>query len=167
MNIADRTFVSIDYVLTIDSGEEVDRSEEGRPLGFVCGAGQIIPGLDNQLRGMKAGDKAKITIEADDAYGPVREELFKEIPLDQFPDDEEIKPGMVFQAQGPQGPVTIVVKELIDDKALVDFNHPMAGQRLHFDVTVVEVREPTQEELFRACQEGCSCSGEPSDCCPG
>ncbi|MCJ7618137.1 MAG: peptidylprolyl isomerase [Desulfobacterales bacterium] len=167
MKIAENLFVAIEYCLSLDSGEEVDRSRSGNPLSFITGTGQIIPGLEKELMGMKAGDSANITVEPDDAYGPAREDLMHEIPRSQFPVEADINPGTKFQAQSPNGPIMIVVKTVEDDTVTVDLNHPLAGQRLHFDVKIVEVREPNAQELASAVG-GCSCGTEsPGNCGPG
>jgi FKBP-type peptidyl-prolyl cis-trans isomerase SlyD len=166
MNIADKMYVSIDYTLTLESGQEIDKSPEDQPLGFIAGTGQIIPGLEKALMGRAAGDSDKLVIEPEDAYGPVKDDLFQDIPKDQFPADVEIKPGMAFEAQGPQGPFMITVTKVNDnDTVTIDLNHPMAGKQLHFDVNVVEVREPSAEELAQVAARagagcGCGCVSE-------
>jgi FKBP-type peptidyl-prolyl cis-trans isomerase SlyD len=166
MQIGEKSFVAIDYCLTLDSGQEVDRSPDGSPLGFIMSTGQIIPGLEKALMGKGEGEEAKISVEAEDAYGPRREELMQTVSRSQFPEDMELKPGMIFQAQGPQGARNVVLRSLEGENVIVDFNHPLAGQTLHFDVRVVEVREPTEQELSQA--SGCGCdSSNPSDCGSG
>lgn len=170
MKIADNMYVALEYCLTLDSGKEIDRSPAGNPLTFIAGAGRIIPGLENKLKGMAAGDGGKITVEPKDAYGRIREDLFQVIPRDQVPADMKIEPGMMFQAQRPHGLVTFSVKSVDEDTVTIDLNHQLAGERLHFDVKVVEVREPSAEELAAAfgscgcgsssdtqCGSGCSC----------
>ena len=147
MKIEKKLFVAIEYCLTLDSGEEVDRSRSDNPLSFITGTGQIIPGLEKEIMGMETGDSANITVEPDDAYGPPRKDLMHEIPRSQFPADADIKPGIKFQAQSPNGPIIILVKTIKDDTVTVDLNHPLAGQRLHFDVKIAEVREPSAQEL--------------------
>jgi FKBP-type peptidyl-prolyl cis-trans isomerase SlyD len=171
VNIADKLYVAIDYRLALDSGEEIDRSPSGDPLGFIAGSGQIIPGLENALMGMKVGDSSRIVVEPEDAYGAVSEDLFQDIPMEQFPDDGKVEPGMTFEAQGPHGPVMISVARVnaVDDTVTVDLNHPLAGKRLCFDVNVVEVREPSADELSELaadCGCGCGSHGEGS-CEPG
>ena len=157
MNIADKLYVAFDYKLTLDSGEEVDRSSEGQPLGIITGSGQIIPGLEKAMMGRTDGDSLKISFEPEEAYGQVNQELFQDVPRNQFPGDMELQPGMTFQAQGPQGPMVINIKEIKDENTVViDLNHPLAGKKLHFDVNIVEVREPTAEELS-GLSSGCSC----------
>jgi FKBP-type peptidyl-prolyl cis-trans isomerase SlyD len=166
MKIADKLYVAIDYTLTLESGQEIDKSPEGQPLGFITGTGQIIPGLEKALAGMAQGDTAKVVVEPEDAYGPVQDNLFQDIPKDQFPGDVDIKPGMAFEAQGPQGPFMITVSKINDNETItVDLNHPMAGKQLHFDVKVIEVREPTSEETAKAAalSSGCGCGCGPED----
>jgi len=172
MNIADRMYVAIDYTLTLESGQEIDKSPADQPLGFITGTGQIIPGLEKALMGKVAGDKAKLVVEPEEAYGPIRDDLFQNIPKSQFPNDIEIKPGMAFEAQGPRGPFMITVFTVNDnDTVTVDLNHPMAGKQLHFDVNVVVVREPTAEELAQAAasfSSGCGCGSDDTGACgPG
>jgi FKBP-type peptidyl-prolyl cis-trans isomerase SlyD len=167
MNIRENVFVSFDYRLTLDSGEEVDKSKPGNPLGFITGAGQIIPGLESKMMGMTVGDSARISVEPENAYGLINPQLFQEIRRDQFPADIEIKPGMTFQSHGPQGPMIIKVKEVNDKGAVViDLNHPLAGERLHFDVNIAEVRQLTPEEkdgLISSC--GCDCGSDHTGGC--
>jgi FKBP-type peptidyl-prolyl cis-trans isomerase SlyD len=156
VKIANDTFVAIDYSLTLDSGEEADRSEAGKPLGFVFGSGMLIPGLEKQLLGMTVGDEAKLDVEIDDAYGQPDPKLIKPIAKENFPDDAVLQPGMVFSGQGPHGPVAIRIASVEDDHVMADFNHPLSGQRLHFAVKVVEVRAATEEDKQAATHEGCS-----------
>ena len=168
MNIKDNVFVAFDYRLTLDSGEEVDKSPAGQPLGFITGAGQIIPGLEKEMMGMSVGDSVKISVEPESAYGLVNPELFQEVRRNQFPEDMEIKPGMTFRSEGPQGPMIINVSEIKDkDTVIIDLNHPLAGKRLHFDVNIAEVRDLTPEEaagLSSGCGCGCDCSSEDTGC---
>ena len=167
MNIKENVFVSFDYRLSLDSGEEIDKSPAGQPLGFITGAGQIIPGLEKEMMGMSEGDTVKISVEPEDGYGPVNPQLFQEVKREQFPADMDIKPGMTFQSQGPQGPMIINVSEIKDESTVViDLNHPLAGKRLHFDVNITGVRDLTSEEaasLSSAC--GCGCGSDQNRGC--
>ena len=161
MKIQEHRYVTIDYTLTLDSGEVVDRSEPGEPLGFVTGFGQIIPGLEKGLTGMEQGQSAKITVEAGDGYGERQQQLCREIPREHFPGDAAIEPEMLFQMTGPQGVARFRVESVTDKVVVADFNHPLAGERLHFQVTVQEVREARPEDVQQCGPQGCaSCSGE-------
>ena len=160
MKVADRSYVAIDYTLTLDNGEIVDKSDPGQPLAFVCGMGHMIPGLEKAIIGMELGSSAKIDVEPAEAYGTPRKELYAELTRTNFPKGQELKIGQVFQADGPHGPISFVVREIRPDNVLADFNHPLAGERLHFAVTIAEVREPTEEEMKCYSEEGC----EDHDC---
>jgi FKBP-type peptidyl-prolyl cis-trans isomerase SlyD len=167
MNIADKVYVAFDYKLTLDSGEEVDSSPEGQPLGFITGSCMIIPHLEKAIMGMTVGDSLKISIEPEDAYGQVNPELFHDVPRSHFPGDIELQPGMIFRHQGPQGSILGNIKEIKDENTvIIDLNHPLAGEKLHFDVKIITVREPTAEELsglFSGSSCSCSIEGQP-DC---
>jgi FKBP-type peptidyl-prolyl cis-trans isomerase SlyD len=171
MNIVDNVYVAFDYRLTLDSGEEIDKSAENQPISFITGARQVIPGLERRMMGMTEGDKAKITVAPEEAYGPVNPELIMDVPRSQFPAGMEIKPDMVFNAQGPQGVIPVRVKEIKDDNTvIVDLNHSLAGKTLNFDINIVEVRELTDEELSSlsgGCGCGCDCSTQEDTGCGG
>lgn len=169
MKIQDRAYVAIEYTLSLDTDEVVDQSQPGKPFGFIFGAGQVIPGLEKGLEGMEQGQSAKIAVEPEEGYGQPVSELFREIPREHFPSDEDIEPNMIFEGSGPQGPFRFRVESVSDDVVVADLNHPLAGERLHFDLKVAEVREPTAEELDRlrdhsgCTPENCGCGGTPSD----
>jgi FKBP-type peptidyl-prolyl cis-trans isomerase SlyD len=161
MRIRENSYVAIDYILSLDSGEVVDRSTPEEPFCFVIGFGQVIPGLERGLQDMEQGQSAKITVEAKDGYGEKRDDLYREIPRDQFPGDTEIEPHMVFQVTGPQGVATFRVDSVSEAAVVANFNHPLAGERLHFQVTVKEVREARPEDVHRCSPQGCeSCKGD-------
>ena len=158
MKIGEKTFVAIDYTLSLDSGEKVDSSPEGEPLSFVTGMGRVLPGLEAALMGKADGESTKVTLEAAEAYGEVNEDLLRDIPKSQFPKDVEIEVGMTFSADSPRGPMPLTVAKIGEDDITVDLNHPMAGKRLHFDVKIAEVRKALEEELAQQV-EGCGCGG--------
>ena len=139
--------ISIHYTLTNDQGEVLDSSVDGDPLNYLEGAQNIIPGLENALKPLSAGDKTKVSVEPTEAYGEHAPELVQEVPLEAFQGVEKVEAGMQFHAQTESGPRVIVVKEVSDDTATIDANHPLAGQTLHFDVEVLEIRDATAEEL--------------------
>jgi FKBP-type peptidyl-prolyl cis-trans isomerase SlyD len=147
MKIQDDSYVAIDYTLKLDDGKVVDSSTDDEPLSFVFGRNQIIPGVERNIAGLDPGDTAAFTLEATEGYGEVRDELVSDLPRDNFPDDVDLETGMTFAAELPQGPVRFSIAEVKDDAVVADFNHPLAGERLHFDVKIAEVREATQKEL--------------------
>lgn len=165
MKVEEKSYVEIEYKLTLSSGEVVDQSTEGEPLGFVFNTNQIIPGLEKELEGKKQGDTFTAVVAPTDGYGERRDELVNEIPRSNFPSDVEIKPGVSFQAVSHHGPVSFVVQSVNDDVVVADFNHPLAGQTLHFDVTVVGVREATEDEIRGATQPHAGCGGGSCSSC--
>ncbi|MGB5209453.1 MAG: peptidylprolyl isomerase [Gammaproteobacteria bacterium] len=148
MKIQDKRVVSIHYRLTNDAGEELDSSTGGDPLAYLHGSNSLIPGLESALAGQSAGDKFKVTVQPTDAYGEISTDLVQVVPIDAFDAPENVKPGVQFQAQGPDGQVQLItVREVSDAGVTIDANHPLAGQVLHFDVSVEEVREASEEEI--------------------
>ncbi|HET7267879.1 MAG TPA: peptidylprolyl isomerase [Oleiagrimonas sp.] len=148
MQIADRSVASFHYTLTNEGGDVIDSSRErNEPLAYLHGAGNIVPGLEKAMAGREAGDSFKVEVAPAEGYGPRHEEMMQTVPRSSFQGVPEVKPGMQFQANGPQGQVIVTVVEANDEEVKVDGNHPLAGETLHFDVEVTEVREATEEEL--------------------
>lgn len=162
MEISNNSFVKLHYKGTLSDGTVFDSSEGRDALEFISGIGLIIPGLDEGIQGLKVGDKKTISVPADKAYGPRHDEAMQEVPKDQFPPEINLEVGMQLAAQGPQGAIPVVVTEILDEVVKVDFNHPLAGKDLTFDVEVVDVREATEEDMAKFMpqpQEGGCCSG--------
>jgi FKBP-type peptidyl-prolyl cis-trans isomerase SlyD len=148
MKIQNDKVVSIDYTLKDDSGEVLDTSQEREPLAFIFGSGNIIPGLENALEGKEKGEELSVTVEPKEGYGEYDESLMFEVGKEQFQDASQIQEGMQVQAQNSNGQVQIfTIKDIGDEKVTLDANHPLAGQTLHFDVAVSEVRDASDEEL--------------------
>jgi len=139
--------VSFNYTLTDDSGAVIDSSEGGAPLQYLHGYDNIIPGLESALEGVECGHKSTVIVEPSDGYGEVDDEAIFEGGRDKFPDGMEICTGMQFAGETPNGDVPLTVVEVRDDSVVVDANHPLAGERLHFDVEVVDIRPASDEEL--------------------
>jgi FKBP-type peptidyl-prolyl cis-trans isomerase 2 len=131
--------VKLHYTLTVD-GETVDTSRKGEPLSFVVGSGQIIPGLEEQLKGMSKNDRKTIIVPPEKGYGPVRPNAIQKVPRKNFQDAGALKPGMRVTAPGPQGQlIQARVVEIGKDQVTLDLNHPLAGKTLNFDVEIVDV----------------------------
>jgi peptidylprolyl isomerase len=163
MEISNNKVVQIHYTGKLTDGTVFDSSEGRDALEFISGSGMIIPGLEEGLAGMKTGDKKTVEIGFEKAYGPVQEQARQEVPKAQMPEGIELKVGMQLAAQGPQGqPMPVTVAEIKDEVVVMDFNHPLAGKDLIFEVEVVEVREATAEELAHGHthSEGESCASE-------
>ncbi|MBS3800514.1 MAG: peptidylprolyl isomerase [Thioalkalivibrio sp.] len=147
MQVAPNAVVSIHYTLTNDAGEKIDTSEGREPLAYLHGKGQIVPGLEKELEGKAAGEKVQARVPPEEGYGEKIDAMVQDIPMDAFQGVESVEPGMQFQAQTENGPLTVTVTKVEGDTATVDGNHPLAGQTLNFDVEVVEVREASAEEI--------------------
>lgn len=147
MQIQDQAVVGIHYTLKNDAGETIDSSDGGESLLYLHGSGGIIDGLESALAGKVVGDAIDVVVEPEDGYGGHREELVQEVPRSAFGGVDDIQIGMMFQAQTDSGMVPIQVVGVSDDSVTVDGNHALAGERLHFSVSVEEVREATQQEI--------------------
>jgi FKBP-type peptidyl-prolyl cis-trans isomerase SlyD len=146
--IIDKSVVTVHYKLTDDQGNVLDSSEGSKPMAYLHGAGNIIPGLEKALEGKAEGDSLQVRVEPAEAYGEVNPEGIKTIEKTAFQGVESVEPGMAFEAQTPDGTKQqIVVKKVEGDAVTIDTNHPLAGVALNFDVQIVGVREATKEEL--------------------
>ena len=142
--IEDNTVASVHYTGTFpDSGEEFDSSRNGEPLTFLVGHRGMIPGFEREMKGATVGDTRSFTLEPEDAYGHPTEELIQEVPREMFPEDMPIDLGMMLMSDA--GPLRIVA--ITDSTVRCDFNNPMAGKSLHFEVEVMEVRAATEDEI--------------------
>ncbi len=132
--------VSIEYTLTLEDKTFVDSNVEGKPLIFIQGSHNIIPGLENALDGMKTGDSKQVTVTPENAYGAVDDDAVSEIEKAHIPEDS-LKVGAVLQGQSPDGRVIIArVVEIGEETVLLDYNHPLAGKTLNFDVKILAVK---------------------------
>lgn len=147
MQISGNKVVSIDYTLTDDQGTVIDSSEGRGPLAYLQGHGNIIPGLESALEGKSTGDALQVTVAPADGYGERDDSLTQAVPRNMFENADDIQIGMQFQTASEHGMHIVTVTAIDSDNVTVDANHPLAGQTLNFDVTVVEVRDATEEEL--------------------
>lgn len=166
MKIQDNMHVSMSYTLTNDNGEVLDQAGSESPFTFIYGRGQVIPGLEAGIAGMEVGQEAKVSVDPGDAYGERNEEMVREIPRVQFPADIELKSGMPFEAQSPHGPMRFIIKDVSEEIVYADFNHPLAGEKLHFDLSILNIREATAGELSTCGSDSCSCdsAGQSGSC---
>lgn len=132
--------VKVHYHGRLRNGETFDSSQGREPLEFTVGAGQMIKGFDEGVKGMQVGDKKTVEIGADEAYGQREDANLIEFPKDQFPPDMKPEPGMQLMLsndQGQQFPVTVA--EVKEDSVVLDANHPLAGQDLIFDIEMMHI----------------------------
>ena len=143
----DGKVVTIHYTLRDDDGDVVDSSIGGEPLEYLHGAGNIVPGLENALAGKGIGDTLKVTVAPADGYGEKQGEP-RRVPRDAIPKDADLEEGMQLFVRGPDGePFPVWVVAVADDHVMLDANHPLAGENLHFEVEVTAVRAATKEEV--------------------
>ncbi len=147
MQIAANTVVSIHYNLKNNQGETLDSSNDGEPLAYLHGAGNIIPGLERELAGKLVGDKLEVEVTPDLAYGERREELVQNVPKKHFEAIESLEVGMRLHAESDAGEHIVTITEISENEVTVDANHPLAGETLFFSVTIVDVREANEDEL--------------------
>jgi len=132
--------ISFEYTLTLEDNEVIDTNVGADPLTFTHGSSQIIPGLEDQMIGMKTGDSKKVTVNPEDGYGPVLNEAIVELKTEQVPESSR-KIGAMLQTKSPEGQIIRGKIAAIDDKkAIIDLNHPLAGKILIFDVKVLDVK---------------------------
>lgn len=133
--------IKVHYTGTFDDGEVFDSSRQAeQPFEFEVGAGQVIPGFDNAVVGMKAGETKQVRLTEEEAYGPYNREMVFDADPNQFEDGLSPEVGQQFQTQMQDGtPLLLTVKAVSEDKITLDANHPMAGKALNFDLEVVEV----------------------------
>ena len=176
--------VSIDYRLHLGDNQLLDSSEEGQPLTFVQGHGQIISGLEAALEGMTLGEEKDVVVAPANGYGELDADLYEVLPHSLFPPD--VKEGMAFRMRTETGqPVIVYVDKIEGDDVTVNLNHPLAGKTLYFHVKIAGLRQATPEELQGGCghscsscghscedeeeeEEGCGCGccgGKDDDCC--
>ena len=171
MQIAEGTVVAMDYALKDDEGTLIDQSQPGNPLAYLHGHRNIIPGLEAALEGKQAGDSVEVRVDPAEGYGEVNPALEQVVPRDRFQGVDDLQPGMQFQANTEQGPVSVRITKIEGEEVTVDGNHPLAGKHLNFAVTITEVRSATEDELahghIHAGGGCCGGSGEGSCGCEG
>lgn len=141
------TVVSMEYTLQVD-GEEIDSSKGQDPLQFLVGHGNIISGLEREMIGMKVGESKDVVIQPAEAYGEFDEQAFMDVPRGEFPKDMPLEEGLELSVRDDSGQARYARVDTIDgDNVTLNFNHPLAGDELHFNVKVIGLREPTAEEL--------------------
>lgn len=145
MKVVNNKVVTIAYTLSVD-GDIVDSTENSEPVTFLQGQGDILPGLEKALHGLSVGESIHVRISAEDGYGERDDDQVQELEASVFPEGAE--PGMTYMAESEDGeemPLTVLAVE--DGAVTVDFNHPLAGKELDFDVTIRDVRDATLEEI--------------------
>tara|TARA_R110000744_G_scaffold262627_2_gene377200 strand:- start:1507 stop:1935 length:429 start_codon:yes stop_codon:yes gene_type:complete len=140
MKVENGHSVKVHYKGTLNDGTEFDNSKaRGKTLDFEVGSPRLIAGFSNAVLGMIEGETKSVTLEADVAYGPVDPNAFQEVPRVQFGEDFAFEIGGMIRGNGPQGPFLAKIHEINDDNITLDYNHPLAGKDLSFEIELVEV----------------------------
>ena len=147
MKIANGRVVALEYRLHLGDGEVIDQSAPGQPLAYLHGHKQIVPGLEGALEGLDTGESKQVVVAPAQGYGDHNPEGLRTVPLTMMPPGFTPQVGQMLMAQTEEGNVPLRIQAVSAESVVVDLNHPLAGKTLHFDVTVREVRDATQEEL--------------------
>lgn len=139
--------VALSYTLRDDEGEVIDESRDGRPLLYLHGARNIVPGLEEQLEGAAEGESIKATVPPEKGYGPRIGET-QDVPRNLFPADAELAAGMQVVGHDDKGrQIPFFITGFTEATVTIDPNHPLAGETLHFEVTIESLRDATEEEI--------------------
>ena len=137
--IGEHSRVTLHFSLKLDDGTEVDSTFKGDPASFTVGDGSLLPGFEQALFGLKAGEEAEIEIPPESGFGQRNPSNIQKVRRDHFSPDIELEPGLVISFDNGSGELPGVVREIGEDEVTVDFNHPLAGQTLNFHVKIIEV----------------------------
>lgn len=172
MKVAKDVAVSIAYQVRTEDGVLVDEAPANQPLEYLQGHNNLVLGLENALEGKSVGDKFEVRVKPEEGYGEYNENMVQRVPKDVFVGVDDLEVGMRFIADTDMGPLPVVITEVGENDVVVDGNHMLAGQELHFTVEVVATRAATAEELAHGHlhSEGGCCGGHDHDhdgCCGG
>ncbi len=158
--------IGIEYNLKdANSGDQLDSNVGGAPLEFITGKGQIILGLESKVVKMAENESADILVDPKDGYGEFNEEAVQTLPKEQFA-GIELSEGMTLYGTGEQGEtVEVTIKSFTDKEVTIDYNHPMAGKSLMFSVTVLSLRDATEEEVQTGVIGGMAATNGGGGCC--
>ena len=168
MKIAKNTVVTVSYVVTDETDQVVGRTDPKQPVVALIGQEYLVPGMDKGLVGHEKGDEFTLKLKPEEAFGEFMDGLVQSIDRSMF-GDFPIQVGNAFEADTSAGPRLVVIKEINDDKVVVDGNHPLAGKTLNFMIVVEDVREATDEEIAHghAHENGVCPSEAHGGCCGG
>ena len=148
MAILTNKIVTFNYTLKDDQGNQLDSTNKGEPFSFITGSMQVLPGLEEALSSMIIGSKKNIKLAAVDAYGEYDEGAIQKVKRNLFPEEAELEIGKTYFAHSPEGQhLQFVITQVENEDITVNFNHPLAGKDLEFDVELLDVRDATPEEI--------------------
>ncbi len=148
MAIGANKVVTVNYKLSDDEGNLIQKTSVDEPFVYLSGNNQILPKLEQEIDSMIIGGKKNIGLNSSEAYGDYDNKAVQDVKRQEFPEGTNLEKGMEFMANTPDGkPVPFVIKEINEDNITIDFNHPLAGKNLNFDVELIDVRDATREEM--------------------
>jgi len=148
MAIGINKVVTLNFTLTDQHGNILDSTEGEQPFSFLSGHQNILPKLESEIDTMLIGSKRTVTINAADAYGDYNDDIVQVVGKDEFPPDFILEVGMQYIASAPDGTkMPFTITEVNDEDVTIDFNHPLAGKNLKFDIELLNVRDATSEEI--------------------
>jgi FKBP-type peptidyl-prolyl cis-trans isomerase SlyD len=147
--VIDGIVVSMDYTLRLDDGQVADTSEGREPLAFMQGQNQIISGLENALYGMAVGEEKAVDVAPKDGYGEINPDAYQDVPPSAFPSEMALTVGqsLTMQHQSTGQIYQARIDKIEPGNVRLDFNHPLAGENLHFHVKIVGLRQATEQEI--------------------
>ncbi len=159
MKIENNCVVELDYKLMDTKNQTWESSDEGGPWVYLHGHGELMPALEKELIGKGIGQKLKLELKPEEAYGPYEQDLCTQVPLEAFAEVNNLTEGMRLAAEGQDGVHAVTVKSITDETVTIDANHPLAGQAVKVEVKVLSVREASEEEISHGHvhQHGASC----------
>ena len=158
-------YVVINYTGKLDNGEVFDSTEGRDPFEFQVGSGSVISGFESAVLEMNINDMKDVVIEAIDAYGEYNDELVMSFPIEEMREQFEPQQGMIIGVPVEGGGYSeAVVTKITDSEVFIDLNHPLAGQRLHFNIQLMEINSEPKYNTG-SCDCGCDCSDDEHGCC--
>ncbi|MGD0342947.1 MAG: FKBP-type peptidyl-prolyl cis-trans isomerase [Bacteroidales bacterium] len=175
MKIDQNKMVSLIYDLreTDIEGKIIEQLQESKPLKFIFGTGRLLPAFETNLLSLNSGDSFSFNLGAEQVYGERREEMIIDVPMSVFENEGKVDESIcrigneVPMIDGSGNPLYGVINEILEDSVKMDFNHPMAGVDLFFSGRILEVREPTHEELLASNNSCSGCEDHDHSSCGG
>ena len=159
MNVGNSTVVEVHFTLKNQHGELIDSTHNKAPFIYLHGAKDIVEGLEDTLEDLKTGSEFEVIVLPEKGYGIIDPRQITEVPLEDFPEDADLKVGQQFFVDGPEGHQPIHIKKVGVDTAIIDGNHELAGETLYYKGSIVSVREATAAELNHGTIGSSCCSG--------
>jgi FKBP-type peptidyl-prolyl cis-trans isomerase SlyD len=148
MAIAPNKVITMNFTLKDDDGNILDTTDSGGPFSYLSGNNMVLPKLEEAVSGMIIGTKKHLKLDAKDGYGEYNDDAVQAVGKENFPEDFVLEAGREYMASNPDGvQMPFIITSVEDETITIDFNHPLAGKNLNFDIELLDVRDATAEEL--------------------